>query len=393
MKKLRLWPRLSLESYTILAVLVTTSALLLFRLVSLLPGMSSKYEAVLPSVSASLHTLWELPVNLPLIISQGFVAAVSSNPGIGLSRLPNVLLALITALLMFWLLRRWYGYRLALFGMFLMLTAPWFLHVGRLASDDIVYPFAMTVTLVLAALWHNPKHGKWLLYVSLATAALLLYVTGAVWLLFGIVLLERRNIWQQLKASKLHTSLGLLLAVALLVPMAHSLLLHWQNLRLFAGLPSTWPSIIDFASQFGRVWQYLFIGGWQNPVYNLGKLPVIDIVVGLLFIVGIYLHTKHPKASRTRTHAYLWIVGTTLIALQTVSYSLILPVVVVMAVGGVGYLLHLWLRVFPRNPLARTFGIGLMAAVLCFTVAYNLRNYYVAWPGSPETRAAFQQQP
>jgi hypothetical protein len=393
MKKLRLRrPRLSLENLTGLAVLVIASSLLLGRLVALLPGMST-YERILPSVSDSLHALWTLPVNLPLVVARGFVAAIAPGSGIGVSRLPGVLLALITACMMYWLLQRWYGYRLALFGMLLFLTAPWFLRVGRLATSDIVFPLGMTTILVLAALWHNPKRGRLLLYATTAVAAVLLYIPGMIWLLLGVLLIERRNVLAQLSASKLHTFLNVLLGIILLLPMIHALTLRWQNVHFFVGLPTAWPSPLDFIEQFAHVWQYLFIGGWHNPVYNLGGLPIVDIVIGLFFIVGIYLHAQHPHATRTKTHLYLGLVGALLIALQTVSFSLILPIVVVMAVGGVGYLLHLWLKVFPRNPLARGFGIGLMAVVLCFTMAYNVRNYYVAWPHSPVTRAAFQRQP
>ena len=320
MKKLRRLPRLSLENYTLLAVLLVAGGLLAFRLVSLLPGMST-YEQVLPSVSSSLHTLWELPINLPLILARGFVAAVSPSTGIGLSRLPNVLLALILALMMFWLLKRWYGYRLALFGMLLLLTAPWFLRTGRLASSDIVYPLGMTTVLVLAALWHGSKRGRLLLYFTAATSAILLYIPGMIWLLIGVGVIERRSIWQHGKSLKKHALLSLLLALTLLIPMAHSLVLHWQNIKLFVGLPIALPTVLGFAQEFARVWQYLFIGGWHNPVYNLSGLPIVTVVVSILVIVGIYLHSKHPSSSRTRTHLYLWLIGTILIAPMAQDFS------------------------------------------------------------------------
>jgi hypothetical protein len=251
----------------------------------------------------------------------------------------------------------------------------------------------MTVLLVLAALWHQAERKKWLLYATGISVCLLLYIPGMIWLLPGLFILERRNIVSSLKAGKAHTGLAFVAALVTLAPLIHALSVDWHSYRAFLGIPAQLPSPSDYAQQFIQAWQHIFVGGYNQPVYSLGDLPLVNMLIALAFVVGVYLYGQHRKAIRTRQLLYWWIVGTALIALSgAVALNLILPIVFVLAVGGIGYLLHLWLKVFPRNPLARGFGIGLLAVVVAFAVLYNVRNYFVAWPHNPATRAAYTRQ-
>lgn len=390
--KLRLKPRISAQGYLGAGIAITGIYLLLFKLVALVPGFAAA-ETALPTVRESLQLIWHQPLELPILLSQTVVAALTPTTGIGFSRLPSVLLAVLLLAAMYWLLRRWYNYRLALYGTLLLMTAPWFLHVGRLATGSIVYPLSMTVLLVLIALWHQQKRSKWLLYGSATTVAILLYVPGIVWLLLWGGLLERRNIIASLRSGRWHSASALLLGSLALVPLGHMLIENWHLYRPLLGLPASWPSILHVVEQFFLTWKYLFIGGYQDQLYNLAGLALVNFLVGIGFVVGLYLYSQHPKAVRTRQLTGFWLIGTVLIALQgPVAIQLLMPLVLVLAVGGLGYLLHLWLKVFPRNPLARGFGIGIMGLMIAFAVAYNVRNYYVAWPNTAETKAIFKQQ-
>jgi hypothetical protein len=390
--KLRFKPRLSAPGYMIAGIALLSAGLLLFKLVALVPGLSSA-ETILPSVRASLSLLWNQPLDMPIILSRAVVAAISPTTSIGYSRLPNVILALLLVGCMYWLLRRWYNYRLALYGTLLLITAPWLLHVGRVATVTIVYPLSMALLLVLIALWHQQKRSKWLLYGSAVAVAMLLYVPGIVWLLVWAAIFERRNIITSLRNGRWHSAAAILLWLILLVPLGHMLTENWRLYQTVLGLPSHWPSVLHIGEQFLLTWKYLFVGGYHSPIYNLATLAIVNFLVTIGFVIGLYLYSKHLKAVRTRQLAGFWLIGTLLIAFQgPVPIQLLMPLVLVLAVGGLGYLLHLWLKVFPRNPLARGFGIGIMALMIAFAVAYNVRNYYVAWPNSAATKAVFKQQ-
>jgi hypothetical protein len=48
-----------------------------------------------------------------------------------------------------------------------------------------------------------------------------------------------------------------------------------------------------------------------------------------------------------------------------------------------------WFTVFPRNPIARGSGIAVICLMLFFSVLYQTRVYFVAWPHTTATRQAF----
>jgi hypothetical protein len=390
--KLRFKPRLSGQSITVLAILLSSLGFLGYHLSSLTAGLQLR-EQVLPPVSASLERLWNQPLELPLTMSRLLVAAALPDSGTWQARMPSVALGLLIIMLTYWLLLKWYGYRLALFGITLLITTPWFLHVSRLATTDIVYPFGMIILLALAALWHQSKRRLRLLYMSAVAAAIVLYIPGAIWLLVGIALLERRHLLSSLRAGRHHSIAAVAIGLVLLAPLIHALIVNWHMYRSLLGLPAILPSPLHYLQQFYQVWQHIFISSYNDPLYNIAGLPALDVLTSIAFLVGVYLYAQHRRAVRTKQILYLWLSGTALIALGgPVGLSLLLPVVIVVATCGLGYILHLWLKVFPRNPVARAFGIGLLSLVLVFAVAYNVRNYFVAWPQNATTQALFQAQ-
>ncbi|CAN5156317.1 hypothetical protein BH09PAT3_BH09PAT3_2230 [soil metagenome] len=392
--KLRFKPRLSLQTYSVIAVIAASVGLLLYRLVSLTPSMQIYVEQRLPTITGALASIYKSPIELPSALSRLIITTFVPSSGIGSNRLPSVLLGFVLVLLAYWLLRKWYGYRLAMFGTILLACSAWFLHASRLGTNDIAYPLSMTLLLVLIALWHQSTWSKKLFYITAVSVALLLYMPGFVFLILGVVFFERRNIFKNIKANKRHAAIALLLGLLLLAPLIRFMVIDWHRYTYILGYVGAMPSILDYVKEYFLTWKYIFIGGYNDPLRNVGSLPIIDIFMTVASFVGIYLYSTHLKAARTRQIIWLWLIGTALIALPGgIPLSLILPIVVVLATGGIGYLLHLWLKVFPRNPLARSFGIGLIGIVIAFSVAYNLRSYFVAWPNNPTTRSAFTQQP
>lgn len=388
--KLSVKPRLSVRSVTGLSLAISTVTLLTYRLVTLTGSLNWREYYVL-NAKTILAQIWNNPVGLPLLLSRLVVSVVIPSVTTFWMRIPSVLLGMILAALLYRLIKRWYGYRLALFGTFMLITAPWYLHSARIATGDIMYPLAMTCLLILAALWHQKERPKWLIYMSIVVVGLTIYVPGMLWLVLCLAVFERRNIAATLKTQKGHASGAIALGLLTVAPLVHALVLNWHLYRSFLGLPARWPNPLDYVQNFFQTWQYIFVGGWHVPIANLGGLPIVDILTGISFVVGVYLYAKHPKAVRTRQLLAVWLLGTGLIAFGSVSIYLLLPIVVVLSIGGIGYLLHLWLKVFPKNPVARSFGIGLICTVILFAVAYNLTNYFIAWPNSPATKAAFHQ--
>ena len=365
--------------------LLVTGFILTFRLSSLLP--LTLQESLLPASRILLHNAWHTPVMLPYTAAQISVNALHLSNSLFAARLPSVLTGVIIIGLLFWVMRRWYGQRLALFGGVLLITAPWVLHAARSAGTLIMYPLAMTVCLTLAVAWHRKTVHRWLLYLSALLVAATLYIPGSVWLLLIVLAIEFRPVLTSIKLHRLDSVLSCLLGLILLVPLAHSIITTPALARLYAGLLPQLPNIGQFGHNFVAAWLHIFIGHSLDATTSIPGTPIVDILTTVGFIIGIYLYAKHPKAQRSLLLMGLWVIATVLVAFGMVSILVLLPIVAVLSIGGIGYLLHLWLKVFPRNPLARAMGIGLITLLVASSLTYNVRNYFVAWPHDPVVRS------
>jgi hypothetical protein len=124
----------------------------------------------------------------------------------------------------------------------------------------------------------------------------------------------------------------------------------------------------------------------------LPRLPILDFFSLIMMVLGALFYAKHIRAPRTRMLLILFILGAALFALGgPVTISILVPLMYLLVTAGFGYLLHEWLLVFPRNPLARSLGFSLLGIAVSLSCIYNLRAYFVAWPHNSATEAAFHK--
>ncbi|HXR49972.1 MAG TPA: hypothetical protein VN778_03015, partial [Verrucomicrobiae bacterium] len=71
----------------------------------------------------------------------------------------------------------------------------------------------------------------------------------------------------------------------------------------------------------------------------------------------------------------------------------LIPLLYLFIIHGLRQLLGQWLTVFPRNPIARFTGIGIICLMLCFSILYQVRAYFVAWPHTSATLQTYTQLP
>lgn len=396
MKRGVIWLKSRRASTLRAAVIVLAGAtLLLAQLGSLTPGASPR-ENLIFSPHQSINYSWRRALGLPFTLAQLLVGLAFHHHDLLISRLPAALVGLLTLPLFFWLLRRWYGLRVAALGVAMLGTSAWFLHVNRVATIDGSYALALVVLMLLCSFLHTPTRRLAGWYLCSLLLGLLLYMPGFVWLVAWLIYCERTNLvaaWRKLfKADSRGVSVGLF--VVPLLPLAHALATNNSLLKPWLGLPARWPSALTWFKNCGLIVWHLFVHGYGDPLYNVGRLPLVGIFITVMFLIGLYFYGSRISASRSRWLAGLWLISSLLVALGgPVSLSLFLPLVFVVAAGGMGYLLQLWLKVFPLNPLARGLGLGLIIVALGFSAAYGLRQYFVAWPNDPAVRQSFSAQP
>lgn len=374
---------------------IFVGVLLLVQLGSLTHGVSAR-ELSFMERYGSLSEIAHNPLNLPLTLTAWLVQLLPMH-GVFWLRLPEALFAAVTMLGMIYILRRWYGPRTAFFGFFLFATSAWVLHVGRLATADVLLLWGVVALLsshILLSHHPNRSSAAWLWCVAQIT---LLYVPGMVWLVLLNIILQRSDISAAITSLKwVGKTVSAITVLALLTPLGMGFVSgSATELGLsLLGLPQYMPSL-------GTLWHnlahsLLFVavrGNAPNDVW-LNHLPLLDAFLLTALLAGILFYAQHVRASRTRLILGFFIIG---LALATVNgvmmLSLIVPLLYLVAAAGIAYLLHLWLSVFPRNPVARGTGIGLIALAIVISSVYGLRQYFIAWPHHTPTHAAFQKLP
>jgi hypothetical protein len=309
-------------------------------------------------------------------------------------RLSSVIYAAVAVGALVYILRRWYGPRTALFGFTILVCSAMFLHVGRLATPDVMFFAAIPLMLASNLLLYDDPERKTTFYLWIAVHLLVLAVPGMIWFVLLNALHHRRDLRQSLSSLKGWLPISALVGLTILlsVPLASGLILghtRVEGLSLI-GAPQTLPTLTQLGKQASETLLTIFVHGTLSNDVWLNHLPMLDALLTAMLILGVYFYSKHFKAPRTVLIAEYLLLAFLLISVGPVSFSLIAPLMYLLVAGGLAYLLHLWLKVFPRNPLARFLGIGLLIVAVGFSCAYSLRQYFVAWPHHPEAVQAFK---
>ncbi|MCA9325655.1 hypothetical protein KDA23_06375 [Candidatus Saccharibacteria bacterium] len=376
------------------AAMLVVALLLTYRLDSLPGNGLSAPELRAAQHSRSWHAVVDNPLFLPVTGLQRVLDIVTPFTLVTTLRLTSVIFGLGTFSLVAYVLMKWYGPRTAIFGCLTVATSAWFLHVARSGGVEIAY-FAAFPLLLASHVWlDRTEHPSRVLPVWLVAMGVLLYIPGLVWFVVLNAIWQRQSIQDALDDwYELWPRLGLaFVGVFLLIPLVWGVfqnpILHYS--ATWMGLPTAWPGIMSILHSASQ--SLLFVSLWtpSNPALWLAHLPVLDVFLSMMLVAGIYFYVLHRSANRSKLLLASFGLGVVLVAIQgVVTRSLLVPLLYLVAAGGIAYILHLWLRIFPRNPLARTLGIGLVLLALVISSAYSLRQYFIAWPHHPDTAQAF----
>jgi hypothetical protein len=379
------------RTVVLLAALGVASFLLLYKLGSLVGGMSAG-EIMAAHTPVGLHGIYHDPLYLPLKAVRSVVFFLSPDHGQTLTRLPNTLFGLLAIFSFAWLVKLWHGTRTALFAGCLFAAGAWTLHASRLASFDVLYLWALPTLLVAHVKLQRQSAKAWIFYGTILLWGLLLYIPGMVWLVLVDIFIQRQSIvrgWRHF--SRWWQRLLYLLAGIMWLPLLIDRLRHTATLQTWLGLPAHLDAPLTLLNHFGAVFYHLFGRGPEYPALWLGRAPILDIFTLVTCLVGIYFYVRHPKASRSRLLGIFFIAGAVLVALGgPVGLSLLVPLLYLLSATGIAYLIRQWLQTFPLNPLARGLGVSLLVVAVALACTYNLRAYFIAWPHNDMTVSVFR---
>lgn len=371
-------------------VLVVAAALFGYRLASLAPRLSPMEQQLFDG-SKGLAGLSQNPLFFGPKLFFWLAHFAPNSLHVQALRMPSVLAGIAAIGLMFYVLHRWYGARGTVFGLAMFLASAWMLHISRFAGFDVFYVLAMLgLFAVYIALYdHDESAVMWLIW--LVTNILLLFVPGMVWFVLLGAAWQWRSLWNAWGTTNLTQRIasGLLVLVSL-ASLAYAFVRTPVLVMTWLGLPSHLSALTTFHWSVLHTLSALVYAGPHHPEQWLGTLPLLDIATLLLFVAGIAFYGIHWRANRTHLLGGFLLLGIILASFGVIGISLIIPIIYVVAVGGLAYVTHFWMRTFPRNPIARAFGVCVVAAVVGLSCYYNLLQYFVAWPHNPETTYVYR---
>jgi hypothetical protein len=369
--------------------LALVAGLLLYRLGTLVPGLSPIEHASSKAIYG-WDGLYHHPFDLPLTIIRSIVFSITNHHGAFLTRLPNTLFGLMSIGLVGVLIKFWHGNRTAILATALYACNAWLLHISRLASSDVLYLWAIPLLLVLQLLMLRYGKRRLVLFGGMATCGLLLYIPGMVWFVLLSLYWQRGAIQAGWKQFTKQWQRGLYAMSGLIwLPLLFARLTTLTSLKTWVGLPQHFDiSLIGHQLAFIPV--HLLIRGPIDSQRWLGHAPLLDIFSLTIVVTGIWFYVSRFRATRSRLLGSYGLLAVVLVALGgPVGLSVLVPLLYILAATGIAYLLYEWLRVFPKNPIARRLGIGLVSVAVLVSCSYNLRAYFVAWPHNRTTLSTF----
>lgn len=363
--------------------------ILLFRQLGGLTGAYSNAELVSQTHASSLRTIFHNPVNAPyeLLVWMGLKLGHHS---LLTTRVAASIIAIGVAILFYWVALHWYSKRVALLATILFVGSSGFLHIGRYGTALILQ---MTTLLLIACvlLYHRASSERLATYFITILLALCLYVPGIFWFeLLGLILMRRhvRRLVRQL--GKLHSILVITLGLVIVAPLIWGSIQSTATLRELLALPSSVPTPAVLWENAKSLGQAIFYHGYYSPDFWLYGAPLLNVAETILALAGIFVLIQPP-----RLRGNYYVIGAIAASIALIllgggaTIAMLIPLIYLLIAGGIYYLLDQWLTIFPRNPIARDAGVGLICIMVSLSTYYHLQAYYIAWPQAPETKQVY----
>lgn len=384
---------ISLHWQTILTtalVLSMLSFLLFFQIGSLTNFKLSPLETETIASAASLRAILENSLYLPLKLLTYLLSFIPMDAVF--LRFASSIIGGLTAIYFYIILRKLHTRRITALAIVLFVTSSWFLQSARVITPVVMALYSATA-LVFASLWlPHAKYKKLAFVFATTVAASLVYTPGFLPLLLLLLVLKPKRFLGVLKSVPVWLVVfSAILFLVMIGPLIYSLIFGTLPVRTYLGIPLIIEPL-EWLKRLLIIPAYLFARGPLQPVFNVARLPLLDIFTTILAVLGAYSYYHQRKLSRTGLLVILSAFACVMIALNGPLWlPLLMPVVYILVAMGIAILLQQWFTVFPRNPLARGIGIVILCLSLATVSVYHVSRYFVAWPNTTATKITFDE--
>ena len=379
------------QYYVLLIFILLSIFVLSFRLNSVMPGLSNIELGTLRQ-NLTFNYLIHNPLNLIINLIRFMVIHILHTQSIFRLRLANLILGYLSIMVFFLALKFWYGNKTALLGIGMFISSPWVINVSRIATNDVQSLFGISLLLLISGLLRKKFKSPIIYIVINFILSILIFIPGLIWFVLVLIIFQRKDFHFGLKSqNKFSLPFYIILSILSLPLLVIYLIKSSQNILNFLGLSLKHINIISKLKDLGLAIDHSFLFGPNNPSLWLGRYPILNIFGLVCVIIGIYFYILHFKNNNSKLLFSILIIGLVLLALnKSNSLSLSLPTIYFFIATGISYLLQIWLKLFPINPLARSIGIILIIILISLSVLLNTRQYFVAFANNPRSRSSFE---
>ena len=343
-----------------------------FYLVGLhVPGAlrQAELDSAIKSGSLSMETLEpSMVIDLPYHILQR-VIFILFGVSIVTIKLPSIIIATLTTIGIFLLVRTWFRRNVAIIATITAATSTQFLFLLQDGTPHIMYSF-VTIWLLFASTYVTRNKAfstlwKVMTGVLMATA---LYTPLGIYLVIAILttaFFHPHIRYTILRFSRPRLWIGIFLALVSLTPLIYAAIIDRNVLFTLIGLP---VGEIHLMRNLTEVVLDLFGYTAQSTTYFLR--PAYSLGLFLLILVGVYKLITYKYTARSYIALILGLVMAPLVLLNPERLYDLFPLACLMIALGVATLITDWYKLFPRNPYARIAGL-VPLGVLIVGIVYS----------------------
>ncbi len=367
------------------------AVLMLVHLASLTPGISAVEVGTMQTTS-SLSAITDNMVHAPYKTAV-YLSTRIFDSTFGL-RLTGAVVGGLSIALFYLVTRKLYGTYIALIVTVMFGSSSLLLHSARLATPNVM----LLSLLALIAVGFYLRFGKrkdigWIL--TAITVGLSLYTPGM------ILFIVAASLWQFRHVKRTFEQLGTpVIIIASVIfglvaaPFIISIVRDFDLWRAYLGVPEALAPFNTMVKYAGTAVASLFIITPRDPVYWLGRQPVLDVFATVMFVYGSFHLLRQYRLDRLWTIGGIFVLATLWIGATTNRWAILVLLPFVYLVVGIGIqkFINIWLKVFPLNPIARIIGSTFLLAAIVLSINFQVYRYFVAWPNADATKEVFTHQ-
>lgn len=369
--------------YTLLAVLYITAITVAAIYI---PGGLTQSEIdfvnltnQLSSANLSSFAIPDLPLHLLQVLSfHLFGVSILSI------KLPAIILSVISAIAIFFILKRWFKSSIAILSLIIMTTSAQLILIGQSATTEILQLTYTSLFLLCATLIIQKARFAHIWRIILALTIGLSLFTPYFWYInLGMLLVALLHPHpRHFLLSKKHR-LKWLPALAIFT-IIFAIIFYFASisstfLRDISGIATiNFDLLANLKSLF-----YLYLSPTPVPIH--GQLaPVINFGTLILVIFGLLKSSQQLHSARTfMTWSWLALSMALLIIDPKMISIITIPLFILLAIG-LEALFYEWYKLFPRNPYARGTGLLLIIILIGTITIGGISRYMSGYRYTPE---------